>query len=176
MEQSKKHNSWYEWAQVICGALVFITVLYTFLFRMVDVSGSSMEYTLSDGERLVLSSLPYSPAYEDIVVISRGETAEPLIKRVIGLPGDTIFVDAATGAVYRNEVLLTETYIHDPTDAEQLTGPVTVPEGQVFVMGDNRVKNHSLDSRTFGCVPIENIVGKAVYRLFPLDRMGGIYE
>lgn len=175
-EQKKRRQGWFEWAQIICGVLIFITCLYIFVCRTVDVHGSSMETTLVNGERLLLSSLPYKPQYEDIVVISRGNEDEPLIKRIIGLPGDTIRIDAQTGAVYRNDELLQEPYIHAPTDPEQMTGPVTVPPEMVFVMGDNRAKSHSLDSRTFGCVSQENVIGKVVFRLFPLDRMGGLYD
>ncbi len=174
MEQPKKKSGWYEWTQIICGALVVITLLYTFVFRIVDVSGSSMEATLSDGERLILSSLPYTPERGDIVVISRGDSQEPLIKRVIGLPGDTVRIDAESGGVYLNDTLLEEPYIGVATAVEQMTGSITVPQGQLFVMGDNRAKNCSLDSRTFGCVSQEAVVGEAVFRLFPLDRMGGI--
>ena len=174
---NKKHvKNCFEWAQIICGTVVFITCLYVFAFRMVDVHGSSMEQTLSNGERLLLSSLPYTPAYEDIVVIDRGDNQEPLIKRVIGLPGDTIYVDADTGDVYRNNALLEEPYIVVPTAAEQMREPVTVPAGQVFVMGDNRAFSQSLDSRTFGCVDRDAIVGKTFYRLFPMERMGGLYN
>ena len=176
MEEKKRSSTWFEWAQIICGVAVLMALIYTFLFRIVDVDGSSMEATLFDGERLLLSSMPYSPSYEDIVVISRGEKQEPLIKRVIGLPSDTIAVDEVTGDVYRNGELLNEPYIRVPTATERMTGPVTVPDGQLFVMGDNRVANHSLDSRTFGCIAIEDVVGKAVYRIMPFDRFGGIYQ
>lgn len=176
MDDNRKKARVYEWAQIICGALTCIALLYTFVFRMVDVDGSSMEQTLHDGERLILSSMAYEPQYEDIVVIARGDTKEPLIKRVIGLPGDTIDIDEKTGDVYRNSKLLKEPYISVPTAREQMTGPITVPEGCVFVMGDNRERGRSLDSRSMGCVDIDDIVGKAVYRLLPLDRRGGLYE
>ena len=176
VQENKGVKSCFEWAQIICGTVVFITLLYVFFFRMVDVHGSSMEQTLSNGERLLLSSMPYTPAYEDIVVISRGDVQEPLIKRVIGLPGDTIYIDPETGDVYRNNALLDEPYITVDTAVEMMEGPVTVPEGQVFVMGDNRTMSQSLDSRTFGCIDEDLIVGKTVYRLFPLDRMGGLYH
>ena len=176
MDENRRKARLYEWAQIICGALTCIALLYTFVFRMVDVDGSSMETTLHDGERLILSSMPYEPAYEDIVVIARGDTREPLIKRVIGLPGDTIYIEETTGEVYRNDKLLKEDYIHVPTAREQMTGSLTVPEGCVFVMGDNRTKGHSLDSRSIGCVEIEDIVGKAVYRLLPFEKRGGLYK
>lgn len=174
VQDNQKQKNWFEWAQVICIALIAVTCLYTFVCRMVDVHGTSMENTLYNGERLLLSSLPYTPAYGDIVVINRGESEEPLIKRVIGLAGDTIRVDAGTGTVYRNDEPLNEPYVHDATAVEKMPGPVTVPESMIFVMGDNRATGHSLDSRTFGCVPQKDVVGKAFFRVSPLNKLGGL--
>lgn len=170
----KKHTEAYEWAQIICGALVFILLVYTFLFRTVDVHGTSMWPTFDNGEKLVLSSAPYTPRYGDVVVVNRGETQEPLIKRVIAVAGDTVEIDAETGAVYRNGKELNETYITVPTCTEQMEGVVTVGEGEVFIMGDNRKPSQSWDSRSFGCVREEDIVGKVCFRLYPFDRFGGI--
>ncbi len=164
-----------EWVQIICCALAFITCLFTFLGRMVDVHGSSMEPTLVNGERLILSSLPYTPDYGDIVVVCREAGEEPLIKRVIGLAGDTIRIDETTGVVYRNEQPLDEPYTAGATAVEQMRAPVTVPEGMVFIAGDNRISGHSLDSRTFGCVSAEDVVGKVLFRLTPWDKIGGLY-
>lgn len=166
----------YEWVEAITVAFATVVLLFAFVCRLVSVDGTSMMNTLYDGERLILSRLPYTPAYGDIVVIHLEERDEPLIKRIIALGGDTVKVDAETGEVYRNGILLEESYIHDPTAVEQMNETVTVPEGQVFVMGDNRASGHSLDSRTFGCIPEQDILGKAVFRLFPLNRFGGIYD
>ena len=175
-EKRKASFSVFEWAQIICAALVTITCVYTFLGRMVNVVGHSMEYTLTSGERLLLSSLPYTPERGDIVVISRGEEKDPLIKRVIGLPGDTIRIDSESGKVYRNGTELKEPYVIGKTATEQMTGEVKVPEGKLFVMGDNRAPNCSLDSRTLGCIAQSDVVGKAVFRLMPFSQMGGLYD
>lgn len=175
-EKAKAQSTCFEWAQIICTALVVITFIYTFLGRMVNVQGHSMEYTLTSGERLLLSSLPYTPERGDIVVISRGEEKDPLIKRVIGLPGDTIRIDEESGKVYRNGKVLTEPYVIGKTATEQMTGEITVPEGMVFVMGDNRAPNCSLDSRTLGCIAQSDVVGKAVFRIMPFSQMGGLYD
>ncbi len=175
-EKIKTQKSLFEWAQTICIALIAITVIYTFLGRMVNVEGHSMENTLTHGERLLLSSMPYTPEHGDIVVISRGEEKTPLIKRVIGLPGDTIRIDETTGQVYRNGELLTEPYVVGETATEKMTGEITVPEGMLFVMGDNRASGCSLDSRTFGCIAQDDVVGKTVFRLLPLQRMGDLYD
>ncbi len=175
-EKIKTQKSLFEWAQMICIALIAITVIYTFLGRMVNVEGHSMENTLTQGERLLLSSMPYTPEYGDIVVINRGEKKEPLIKRVIGLPGDTIRIDEESGRVYRNGELLVEPYVTGETATEKMTEAITVPENMLFVMGDNRAPGCSLDSRTFGCVEQSNVVGKTVFRLMPFQRMGGLYD
>lgn len=174
-KNTARKRGWFEWAQVVCGALICIALLYTLFFRMVDVHGSSMQTTLYSGEKLVLSSALYKPMYGDIVVVSRGDTAEPLIKRVIGLPGDVIAVDGEAGDVYRNGEKLSEPYIQCDTAAELMTKPITVGEGQLFIMGDNRESGNSLDSRTIGCVEQDDVVGKVIFRVWPLDRIGGLY-
>ncbi len=168
--------SLYEWVGAVSAALVAVALIFMFLCRVVSVDGTSMNNTLAHGERLLLSRLPYTPAYGDIVVLQLEGRQEPLIKRVIALGGDTIWVDPATGEVHRNGTVLTEAYIDVPTAAEQMTEAVVVPEGYVFVMGDNRVSGGSLDSRTFGCVPAGDILGKTVFRILPADRFGGIYD
>lgn len=164
-----------EWAEAITAAFIAIALIFAFLFRLVSVDGRSMEPTLHNKERLILSRLLYEPDYEDIVVLSLNEGDEPLIKRVIALPGDTIEVKE-TGHVYRNGEQLEESYIKVLTAREKMDGVVTVPEGYVFVMGDNRSNGCSLDSRTFGCVPMEAVLGKAVFRVAPLNRFGGLYD
>ncbi len=177
MEQTtKRYNGLYEWVEIITASLIAITLVFIFLFRLVDVDGTSMETTLHDSERLVLSCLPYTPERGDIVVISQGTEKEPLIKRVIGLAGDTVSVSAESGEVYLNGEVLEEPYIHVSTATELMQGEVTVPEGMVFVMGDNRSAGCSLDSRTFGCVEEDRLIGKVVYRVGPLSRFGGLYD
>ncbi|MBO5929064.1 MAG: signal peptidase I [Clostridia bacterium] len=176
MVKNKKISSIYEWIGCITAALLAITLLFTFCFRLVNVDGTSMVSTLQHGERLILSRFPYTPARGDIVVISQGEDREPLIKRVIGLAGDTIRIEKETGDVFLNGKKLIENYVHTPTATEKMKEEVTVPENHVFVMGDNRGAGHSLDSRTFGCIEESLLVGKAVFRLFPLNRAGGLYD
>ncbi len=177
-QEQRKKSLWsvvYEWAEAVTVAFAVVVLVFAFLFRLVSVDGTSMMSTLEDGQRLILSRFPYTPAYEDIVVISLEEGAEPLIKRIIGLPGDTIEV-TDEGAVLRNGEQLTEAYIRVATDKENMEGAVTVPDGMVFVMGDNRARNCSLDSRTFGCISQTTLVGKAVFRVSPLNQWGSLYD
>ncbi len=174
--QKRDYTTLYDWAEILTASLLVISLIFTFLFRMVNVDGSSMEITLHDKERLILSCLPYTPERGDIVVISRGEQSSLLIKRVIALAGDTISIDEQSGKVWLNGKELTEPYIHVPTALEQMQGEITVPPGMVFVMGDNRTAGCSLDSRTFGCVEQERLLGKVVFRIAPFDRFGGLYD
>ncbi len=155
----------YDWISSAIAALVVVALVFALLFRVVSVDGASMTNTLQHGDRLLLSSVSYSPAYEDIVVITRTQDA-PLIKRVIGLAGDRIRIDAATGIVYRNDAPLAEPYVRGGfTPNNGMTEELTVPEGHIFVLGDNR--SDSLDSRILGPLSLENVVGKVMYRIAP---------
>ena len=166
-----------DWLQCIVSALVVCILLFTFVFRTVGVIGTSMVPTLEEKDRLVISKLFFTPKRGDIVVLRKQEFKdEPLVKRVIATEGETIDIDFAEGIVYVDGVALDEPYVnalvHEPED---FTEPVTVPEGCVFVMGDNR--NKSTDSRcaVIGCVDTRLILGKAYFRLMPLSRFGKLY-
>lgn len=167
----------YDWAESCVLAVVLILLVFVFVVRTATVSGSSMVPTLHDRDRLLLQQIGYTdPAYGDIIVIDRTHSGEPpIIKRVIGRAGDVISIDFTIGAVYRNGERLSEAYINEPTATERdVIFPATVPEGRLFVMGDNR--NHSLDSRAseIGMVDLRAVMGKAIVRFFPLDQIGGI--
>lgn len=154
-------------------AVTVILVLFSTLFRPCTVQGNSMIPTLQNGDQLLLSNLNYQPKAGDIVAIRReGDT--PLIKRVIALEGDTLFIDPESGEVYRNGTLLDEPYLTVKTPAVQAVGKITVPKGMVFVMGDNRVNSHDSRYADIGPVAVEDILGKAVWRLYPLSRFGSV--
>ena len=173
-EKTDAVSSIYEWIDAAVFSLLVVVFVFTFLFRIVGVDGSSMQTTLMDHDRLILSALPYTPKRGDIVVINR-YTKEPLIKRVIGVAGDTVEIDEELHRVKLNGELLDEPYIHVPTYQEGMGGKtVQIPEGKVFVLGDNRVA--SLDSRSIGLIDEGDILGKAVFRIFPFDQIGGVYE
>ena len=163
----------YEYAEAILVAMLLLVLLFTFVFRVATVVGGSMEPTLHTQERLILTTHFYEPTFGDIVVIDR-YTQEPLIKRVIGVAGDTIRIDNVKGIVYRNGEALVENYVSGPTSPKELKGEIVVPEGHLFVLGDNR--NVSKDSRSveIGFVDTEDVVGKAVLRVWPLDRFGRV--
>ena len=161
----------YEWTQALVGSVLTVVLVFTFLTRLIGVDGHSMVPTLQNGDRLlVLSSLLDSDyEYGDIVVL-REESflEEPIVKRVIATEGQTVDIDFEAGVVYVDGEALDEPYINEPTYMEEGTEfPLTVPEGCIFVMGDNR--NHSSDSRDsrLGTVDTRCVLGKAVFLAFP---------
>lgn len=169
----------YEWIESCVLAIVVILTLFTFALRTATVSGPSMAPTLHDGDRLILMQAGYNdPQYGDIVVIDRAAHGQPpIIKRVIGRAGDEIDIDFDTGEVRRNGVLLDEPYINEPTYINLgAEFPAVVPEGHIFVLGDNR--NHSSDSRdiSIGMVDLRQVMGRAVFRFFPVGAAGALTD
>ena len=175
MTQDKKYNpsnilsAVFEWVSAAIVALIIVAVIFSVFFRIVNVDGESMTHTLNNGDRLLVSGFMYTPQYGDIVVIRRVNDT-PLIKRIIGLPGDTMYVNPEDGIVYRNGEALEEPYIRPsspecPTPARGIPGEVVVQEGEVYVLGDNR--GGSLDSRMLGCQPTDNLVGRVIIRISP---------
>jgi len=163
----------YEYAETVLFAMLLLVMLFTFFFRVAGVKGGSMEPTLFTDERLLLTTHFYEPAHGDVVVINR-YTEDPLIKRVIGVAGDTIRIDGMSGTVYRNGEALVETYISAATDPKEMDGEITVPEGYIFVLGDNRPVSKDSRSAEIGLVDTEDVVGRAVWRVWPLNRFGAV--
>ena len=172
--QEKKQSAGkelYEWVQALVGSVLLVVLIFTFVVRLIGVDGSSMEPTLKHGDRLlVLNSLWYDDyRYGDIVVLRKDTfMEEPIVKRVIATEGQTVDIDFDEGVVYVDDVALEEDYINDYTYLEEGTEfPLIVPQGSVFVLGDNR--NHSSDSRDsrLGTVDNRYVIGKAVFLAFP---------
>lgn len=166
-----------EWIAVIVGALVVALLIKTFLLQAFYIPSESMEPTLEVGDRVLVNKLSYDfhdVNRGDLVVFHRPETdmandeaIKDLIKRVIGLPGET--VESIDGRVYIDGQPLEEPYLPEGVTTT-MPGPVTVPEGQVFVMGDNRA--NSSDSRVFGPISQDLIIGRAFLRVWPLSQIG----
>ena len=160
----------YGWFQALAFALAFLLIFFTFFGRIIGVDGHSMDPTLNDQDMLYLSSFRYEPQQGDIVVLQKNFEGinKPIVKRVIATAGQTVDIDFNLGQVYVDGELLDEDYINDYTYREEGTVfPLTVPEGEVFLMGDNR--NHSNDSRdsSLGTVDTRLLIGKAVFLVFP---------
>lgn len=176
MDRLRKENKIFEWYDSLVFALVVIVLVFVFVCRIIVVSGSSMVPTLQGGDRVVVQSLLYQPERGDVVVVdSYIEYGDPLVKRIIAMGGDTVDIDFDTGQVTVNGEVLDEPYISAPTQQSfDVEFPLTVPEGQVFLMGDNRP--HSTDSRSsqVGFVDERSILGKVLFRIAPFNRLGKI--
>ena len=170
-QEKKKGREMYEWVQALVCSVLAVVLVFTFVIRLIGVDGTSMLPTLQHGDRLlVLNSKIYNDyRYGDIVVLRKESfMADPIVKRVIATGGQTVDIDFDNGCVYVDGKLLKEDYINDLTFVREGTEfPLTVPEGSIFVLGDNR--NHSSDSRHYMLGTVDNryCLGKAVFLVFP---------
>ncbi len=175
-QEGRFSSSLFDWSESIVFSLIIVVVVFTFLFRMISVSGQSMEPTLLDRDMMVVSNLAYAPERGDVVVVNKPTTQfGSIVKRVIAVGGDTVDINFATGDGMVNGEVLDEPYIKEPTyTAEGTAFPLTVPEGQLFLMGDNR--NRSNDSRDpqIGLVDERYIIGHVLGVVFPFSSFGGV--
>jgi signal peptidase I len=156
---------------LVTFALVF-GIVRPFIAEVFYIPTESMVPTLEVGDRVLVSKLIYlfsGPQRGDIVVFESPDEDIDLVKRVVGVPGDNVKV--VRGSLYVNGERWEEAYLnYEWPDKESDYGPITVPEGHIFVMGDNRAD--SADSRYIGPVPLDYLVGKAFVRLWPLEQVG----
>ena len=160
-----------DWIGCLLAALVWVLILMTFLFRVIDVDGTSMEPTLVNTDKVVITDLFYTPHDHDIIVISHAEEYnKPLVKRVIATEGQTLKIDFDKNEIYVDGKLLEEDYTMGDTIMGNIPEedlPEVIPEGKVFVLGDHR--DVSLDSRyeEIGLIDVESIIGKAQFVIIP---------
>lgn len=168
----------YFWLQALVMALVALILIFTLVGRIIGVEGSSMVPTLHERDMLILQSVGYEPRQGDVVVLTKPfhSITGPIVKRVIATGGQTVEIDYSAGTVTVDGQVLDEPYINEMMVEpyfENLTS-VTVPEGSIFVMGDNR--NNSSDSRdpALGTVDERYVLGRALFVLFPFGDFGPI--
>ncbi len=172
--QKEKNVAALEWFDALVFALTLVLIILLFFVRTMTVNGTSMVPTLSDGDQLLARSFMYSPERGDIVVVD-GYTqfGLPLVKRVIGVSGDVVDIDFNTGVVTVNGEVLDEEYIADPTTRSfDVSFPVTVPEGKVFLMGDNRLYSKDSRSSDIGMIDERDLLGKVFFRILPANQFG----
>ncbi|MDE6782011.1 MAG: signal peptidase I [Ruminococcus sp.] len=179
--------------EMIIITLFMMTMIFTYVLRVATVNGDSMKNTLISGDRLITTAFCNSPKQGDIVIIYAADAVtlnddgsldvrkglrKTLVKRVIAVEGQTVGIDFERGAVYVDGKMLDESYITGLTHMDEgaFTGqyPVEVPEGYVFVMGDNRQVSKDSRSSELGFVAVENIIGKVLLRISPLETFGFI--
>lgn len=168
LNNSKISSNLYDWVSSIVVAVVAVVILLTFCFRLIDVDGTSMEPTLINTDKVVVTNLFYTPTNGDVVVISHGEEYDkPLVKRVIATEGQTLRIDFDNNQIYVDDKLIDEPYIQGDTVKGNIDIPEVIPEDKVFVLGDNRPV--SLDSRyhEVGLINEDSIIGKAQFVIIP---------
>ena len=174
-QELESRKNAYDWIQCLASALIVCVVIFIFVARVIDVKGTSMYPTLNNQDKMLVSDLFYTPKTGDIVVFKKDQydPERALVKRVIATEGQEINIDFDRGIVYVDGVALEEDYITELTTTKlDFIGPQTVPDGCVFVMGDNR--NMSTDSRKseIGMVDNRLIIGKVYCVIFPLSSFG----
>ena len=172
-EQTK--SAWrgvYDWLQTLICVVVAVVLLFTFVGRLSRVEGASMRETLQEGDLLAVLNGPLCGDYRpgDVVIAQRPDFngGDPIVKRVIATEGQTVDIDFDAGVVYVDGEPLEEPYVREPTWTEEGTEfPLTVPEGCLFLMGDNR--NRSEDSRSSALGPVDSrcVLGRAVLLALP---------
>lgn len=163
---------WGELTGTLLPAVIIALVIHLFLAQATRVYGQSMEPTLHTNERVIVEKISYrfrSPQRGEIVVVRLDQRSQPLIKRVVGLPGEVIAIH--DGQVYINDRPLEEDYLQRPTHG--YLSPTRIPPMHYFIMGDNR--GASNDSRSFGPVSRDQIIGRAFLRYWPPESIGFVH-
>lgn len=164
-----------EFSEILVGALIAAILVLTLVCRTGVVKGTSMQPTMNPADRYIISDLFYTPKQGDIVVFRPeidGED-ELWIKRVIALEGQTVYIDPNSYQVYVDGQLLEEPYLlSGATIPHSTENPITVPEGCVYVMGDNRSISHDSRYEDLGCVEIGHLAGRVILRFWPLEDFG----
>ena len=168
----------FDLTRTIIFVFAFMSVIFTFIIRDANVVGNSMLDTLHSDDKILMTNFMYKPKCGDIVAINAENQIEKrIIKRVIATEGQTLVVDYSKNAVYVDGIQIDEPYVssitREPSNPLQI--PYVIPEGYIFVMGDNRII--SLDSRdkSIGLVSVDDVIGKAQFIVYPFDRFTYLY-
>lgn len=179
-KKEKKKNEWLEWIKALLIAFGFVFLVRMFLFAPIVVEGPSMLPTLHDRDQMIVNKITYTigePKRFDIVVFHAPEQKD-FIKRVIGLPGEHVAVKNNTlyidGEAVEEDFLNDQIFTNDFRLEDLEEGYEEVPEGHLFVLGDNR--SNSTDSRMIGVVSMDDVVGKASFVYWPLSRIHSVGE
>lgn len=191
-ENEKSETNWgkelRDWIVAIGIAVILALVIRNYVFTLVKVQGQSMEPTLHNADRLYVNRFFYTPKKGDVIIfVPESDPNRPYVKRVIATAGDSVYIDFKTGNVFVNGQLIDEPYVKEKTRNNGSyimslmqqgnygpDAPIVIREGHIFVMGDNR--NNSKDSRELGQIPLDEVLGGAVFRFWPLDHLGSVHR
>lgn len=169
----------FEWIELFAVSVAVVMIVLVCFGRHSPVIGASMNETLQEDDLLIISDLFYEPKQGDVIVFASKETTyeKPYVKRIIATENQTVDYDPSTGAVTVDGKLINEPYAtYKGTQrmfySNIITYPYKVPEGHVFVMGDNRWNSN--DSRSIGAIDERSIIGRVIFRLFPFDQIGTV--
>ena len=175
-------NEILDWIESFVFAMFIIILIFIFLLRIVTVEGESMNATLDDKDRVIITHLNYTPKRDDVVVANSSVLNKTIIKRVIGVSGDTVKIDYNVNKVFVNGEEISNEHINGTMINKGMFDPnylisdgvyqYKVPDGKVFVMGDNR--NNSTDSRTIGFIDNKDVLGHVIFRLYPFKKLGKV--
>lgn len=168
----KRSGGWkevWDWIKAIVVALIIAEGIHLFVLQQFVVDGHSMDPTLANNEHLIIDKIPYylGPPKRGDIIVFHAPDGQDWVKRVIGLPGDTVAVK--NGKLILDGKTINEPYINGPMDPYNNYGPTTVPKGDLFVMGDNR--NISEDSRIIGPIKESSVIGRVDIIFWPLNKM-----
>jgi signal peptidase I len=180
IEERKPSETFFEWLEIFIISVAAVFVLFSFIARIAVVDGNSMYPTLSNNDKLLVRQIFYTPKQGDIIVCQSENYGldKPLVKRIIATEGQTVRLDRENWKIYVNGFVIDEPYLvigeGAMVDWEYDTDEIVIPEGHVFVMGDNR--NNSLDSRFYGVGMIDEryIIGQVIYRFMPFNVFGPV--
>lgn len=183
----------FEWLDAVVVSIIVVVLLFTFIFRIVNIEGRSMLQTLHDGDKVIISNMFYKPNQGDIVVVSRNysndkslynalegvkdSSSSPIIKRVIATAGQKVYIDFDKHEVYVDDILINEPYLNTPTSKlsnTNMDNPLIVDDNHVFVMGDNRAESWDSRNNQIGQIDVRYVLGHAVFRVFPFSDVGGL--
>ena len=193
-ETSKFFDDLMDMAESVLYAVFIVLLLFTYVLRIATVEGSSMEPTLQNEDRLIVSDIFFTPKQKDIIIIksekahlfadeSETEIIESdglnkrIVKRVIATEGQTVDIDFELGDVYVDGEKIYESYIADLTTRDEgaFDYPITIPEGYLFVMGDNRMWSKDSRHPEVGLIKNEDVSGHVILRIAPFEKFGFIY-
>ncbi len=180
IERRKPSEAIFEWLEIFIISVAAVFILFSFVARIAVVEGNSMYPTLSNNDKLLVRQIFYTPKQGDIIVCQSENYGldKPLVKRIIATEGQKVRLDRENWKIYVNGFPIDEPYLvigeGMMVDWQYDTDEIVIPEGHVFVMGDNR--NNSLDSRFYdvGYIDERYIIGQVVYRFLPFDVLGPV--